>query len=168
MRELPKGWYSSNGYGDQMMRYLREWHDDTSEERPFFAYYPFSAPHWPLQAPKEFVDHYRGVYDEGPEALRQQRLKNLVKLGMIDPGTKPHPVVADEVSGWDEMSEQERKLSCRAMEAYAGMVEVRGASCSFKGRVLRYLLPTQCSALTTISDASSTTLNRSVSWTTHT
>jgi len=35
---------------------------------------------------------------------------------MIDAGTKAHPVVADEVEGWDEMTEQQRKLSCRAME----------------------------------------------------
>ena len=118
--ELPKDWYSSNGYGDKMLEYLKDW-KESKDERPFFAYYPFSAPHWPLQAPKEYVDHYKGVYDEGPEALRQKRLANLIKLGMIDKDTKPHPVVADEVTGWDEMSEQEQKLSCRAMEAYAGV-----------------------------------------------
>ena len=85
-----------------MLEYLRDW-KESQDERPFFAYYPFSAPHWPLQAPKEYIDHYRGVYDDGPEALRQKRLANLVKLGMIDKDTKPHPVVADEVTGWEEM-----------------------------------------------------------------
>ena len=118
--ELPADWYSSNGYGDQMLKYLTEWKEG-GDERPFFAYYPFSAPHWPLQCPKEYRDHYKGVYDEGPEALRQKRLANLVKLGMIDADTKAHPVVADEVQGWEEMTEQERELSCRAMEAYAGI-----------------------------------------------
>ena len=117
--ELPPDWYSSNGYGDKMMEYLEEWKEG-GDERPFFAYYPFSAPHWPLQCPKEYREHYRGVYDEGPEALRQKRLANLIKLGMIDPDTKPHPVVADEVEGWEDMTDQERELSCRAMEAYAG------------------------------------------------
>lgn len=43
---------------------------------------------------------------------------------MIKEGTEPHPVVADEVQGWEEMTETERKMSCKAMEAYAGMVEV--------------------------------------------
>ncbi|MCJ1374816.1 hypothetical protein MMC20_006048 [Loxospora ochrophaea] len=135
VKDLPEDWYSSNGYGDRMLQYLTDW-KKSADDRPFFAYLPFSAPHWPLQAPKEYVDHYKGVYDEGPEVLRQRRLANLVKLGMIEPNTKPHPVVADEVTGWEEMTEQERKLSCRAMEAYSGMVECMDFNI---GRVLDYL-----------------------------
>ena len=42
-------------------------------------------------------------------------------MGLIDKDVKPHPVVADEVKGWDQLNEQEQKLSCKAMEAYAGM-----------------------------------------------
>lgn len=135
VKELPKDWYSSNGYGDRMLQYLKQW-KERGDDRPFFAYYPFSAPHWPLQAPKEYIDHYRGVYDDGPEALRQKRLASLAKLGMIDKDTKPHPVVADEVTGWEEMTEQERKMSCKAMEAYAGMVECLDHNV---GRVVDYL-----------------------------
>jgi arylsulfatase A-like enzyme len=133
--ELPKDWYSSNGYGDKMMNYLKDW-KDSKDDRPFFAYYPFSAPHWPLQAPKEYIRNYKGIYDDGPEALRQKRLANLVKLGMIDKDVRPHPVVADEVKGWEQMSEEERKLSCKAMEAYAGMVECMDYNI---GRVISYL-----------------------------
>lgn len=128
---LPEDWYSSTGYGDKLLEYLSEWHDEKStgtdsagEDKPFFAYLPFSAPHWPLQAPKKNVDNYRGVYDEGPEVLRQKRLTNLVKLGMIPADTQPHPVVDERVEGWDSFSDFEKKMSCRAMEAYAGMVEV--------------------------------------------
>ena len=133
--ELPKDWYSSNAYGDHMIQYLDEWHSQKSD-KPFFAYLPFSAPHWPLQAPKPYRDHYRGVYDQGPEVLRQRRLENLVKLGMIPPGTKPHPVVSDDIASWDEMTPQERALSSRAMETYAGMVECMDANI---GRVVEHL-----------------------------
>ena len=132
---LPEDWYSSNGYGDRILQYLTDW-KESDDLRPFFAYLPFSAPHWPLQAPKEYIDHYRGIYDSGPEALRQARLANLIKLRMIAPDTKPHPVIADEVTGWDEMTDDERKLSCRAMEAYAGMVECMDHNI---GRVIDYL-----------------------------
>ena len=135
LKELPEDWYSSNGYGDRILQYLKEW-KERDDDLPFFAYYPFSAPHWPLQAPKEYIDRYRGVYDDGPETLRQKRLANLVKLGMIAPDTKAHPIVADEVTGWDEMSEHERKLSCKAMETYAGMVECLDHNI---GRVVNYL-----------------------------
>lgn len=123
--DLPKDWYSSNGYGDKVLEYLKDWKTKPDEDRPFFAYLPFSAPHWPLQCPKEYRDNYVGVYDEGPEVLRQKRLANLVKLGMIGPDTEAHPVVDDRVEGWEDFSDYERKMSCKAMEAYAGMVEVR-------------------------------------------
>lgn len=125
--DLPADFYSSNTYGDKVTQYLKDW-KQREDDRPFFAYLPFSAPHWPLQAPREYIQSYHGVYDEGPEILRQNRLKNLIKLGMIDPNTEPHPVVAGEVKGWDEMNEFERQVSSRTMEVYAGMVEASTAS----------------------------------------
>ena len=137
VKNLPEGWYSSNGYGDKMLEYLKEWKENPElSEKGFFAYYPFSAPHWPLQAPKEYVDNYRGTYDEGPEVLRQARLKQLIELGMIPPDVRAHPVVADEVQGWDETSDFHRKMSSRSMEAYAGMVECMDYNI---GRVTDYL-----------------------------
>lgn len=137
VKDLPEGWYSSNGYGDRMLQYLKEWKEDKElSQKPFFAYYPFSAPHWPLQAPKEYIDHYRGTYKDGPEALRQARLKKLIELGMIPKNVRPHPVVADEVQGWDQMDDYHRKASCTAMEAYAGMVECLDHNI---GRVTDYL-----------------------------
>lgn len=137
VKDLPEGWYSSNGYGDRMLQYLKEWKESENlSEKPFFAYYPFSAPHWPLQAPKEYIDNYRGMYKDGPEALRQNRLKRLIELGMIPKDVKPHPVVADEVQGWDETSPFHREMSSAAMEAYAGMVECLDYNI---GRVTDYL-----------------------------
>lgn len=60
--KLPDGWYSSNGYGDIMLKYLKEWKDTKAKgDQPFFAYFPFTAPHWPLQAPQEYIKHYRGL-----------------------------------------------------------------------------------------------------------
>lgn len=127
---LPKGWYSSDSYGDILLRYLKDWNTDNSksdstqdERRPFFAYYPFSAPHWPLQAPREYIKHYKGMYDDGPDALRLKRLARLKELGLVDDDVEPHPVVASEVPEWSEMSDERREKSARAMEVYAGMVE---------------------------------------------
>ncbi|KAF2105432.1 alkaline-phosphatase-like protein [Lophiotrema nucula] len=127
VRKLPDGWYSSNGYGDKMIDYLKEWKSEnetrSGDENPFFAYLPFTAPHWPLQAPQEFIKHYRGVYDNGPDILRDRRLQRLKDLGMIPQDVKPHPVVADDVKPWSEMSAFEKNMSARAMECFAGMVE---------------------------------------------
>lgn len=122
VKKLPDGWYSSDGYGDKMLQYLKD-RKEGNDERPFFAYLPFTAPHWPLQAPQELIKKYRGVYDDGPDALREKRLQRLKELGMVAPDVEPHPVVADEVPRWSEMTPEVRAASARAMEVFAGMVE---------------------------------------------
>ncbi|KAF7913742.1 uncharacterized protein EAF01_000148 [Botrytis porri] len=106
VKKLPEDWYSSNGYGDKMLEYLKE-KNEKKDERPFFGYFPFTAPHWPLQAPPEFVEKYKGVYDAGPDALH----------------VEPHPVVADEVKEWNDLTAEEKAKSCRAIEVFAAMVE---------------------------------------------
>ncbi|KAJ4112163.1 hypothetical protein NW768_011742 [Fusarium equiseti] len=136
-RELGPDWYSSDGYTDKLLGYLS---DRTDEERkkPFFAYLPFSAPHWPLQAPKETCDKYRGLYDHGPEALRQKRVQRLKDLGLIDKSVVPHPTVTmpGEPAEWDQLDEETKAASAQAMEVYAGMVDRMDWKI---GRVIQYL-----------------------------
>ncbi|KAF8866914.1 alkaline phosphatase-like protein [Acephala macrosclerotiorum] len=110
VKKLPDGWYSSDGYGDKMLKYLKE-RKESKDERPFFGYFPFTAPHWPLQAPPEYVAHYKGVYDDGPDALRLKRLQRLKDLGMVDKDVEPHPVVAEEVKEWADFIPKEKAKS---------------------------------------------------------
>ena len=39
-----------------------------------FAYAAYTAPHWPIQAPAEYREKYRGVYDVGYDAIRNARI----------------------------------------------------------------------------------------------
>ena len=110
--------YTSDGFTTRLIDYL----DERDDDRPFFAYLAFSAPHWPLQAPDDLIAKYKGRYDAGPEALRGERLENLKKLGLCAEDIKPHPIVAKN-KPWDEMDDDERARSARAMEVYAAMVE---------------------------------------------
>ncbi|THU85660.1 alkaline phosphatase-like protein [Dendrothele bispora CBS 962.96] len=128
----PKGFYSSDFYADNLINYLSE----RPKDKPFFAFLPFSAPHWPLQVDKKYRDKYKGKYDEGPEVLRQKRLAKLKELGLIPPDVVPHDVVAPEQSEWEQMTEEERQLSARAMETFAGMVDNMDENI---GKVLDYL-----------------------------
>ncbi|RYP39333.1 hypothetical protein DL767_002244 [Monosporascus sp. MG133] len=98
---------------------------DEWKKQPFFAYLPFSMLHWPLHAPKEVCDKYKGFYDDGPEALRARRLEKLKELGMVDQGVTPHPVVTTDgkPDEWSALLEQVRQALTRAMEVYAGMAD---------------------------------------------
>ncbi len=129
--------YSSDYYTDTLLRYLRE--RSPEDERPFFAYLPFQAPHWPLQAPDESIAPYRGRYDAGPDVLREQRLDALKRLGLCPPDVEAHPVVADGAPEWDDMTDDERARSARSMEVYAGMVDRMDWNI---GRVVDYLSET--------------------------
>ncbi|SNS78338.1 arylsulfatase [Sphingomonas laterariae] len=115
--ELPADFYSSDYFADRLVDYLAE-----DGERPFFAYLPFTAPHWPLQAPEAEIAKYRGRYDDGPSVLRERRLARMTALGLCPADVVPHPVVTREPE-WTAMSAEERAVSARCMEVYAAMVD---------------------------------------------
>jgi arylsulfatase A-like enzyme len=147
--DYDEGFYSTEHYADNLLRYLRDRtgarkskkRDDENldEDEPFFAFLPFSAPHWPLQCDKADRDTYKGVYDEGPGVLREKRLAKLKELGFFDKDVKPHDVVVDATPEWEKENAEERALSARAMECYAGMVEGIDRNC---GKVFDYLKST--------------------------
>ncbi|RSM00815.1 hypothetical protein CEP52_008927 [Fusarium oligoseptatum] len=123
--ELPKDYYSSDYFTDRLITYLKDREDD--DKRPFFAYLPFQAPHFPLQAPKDYIEKYDGVYDDGPERVREQRIERLKKLGFISSDAKPaafseYPHRMSN-RNWEHRDDMARKRSARKMAVFAGMVE---------------------------------------------
>ncbi|KAI0016320.1 alkaline-phosphatase-like protein [Xylariomycetidae sp. FL0641] len=138
--EDPSGFYSTDTYTRQLIEFLDE-RTDEEREKPFFSFLPYTAPHWPLQCSKAARDKYKGMYDDGPYALRERRLKRLVELGIIQDSVVPHEVETSRLgySEWDDFTPEEKKLSSRAMEAYAGMVDTVDANV---GKVVEYLRKT--------------------------
>jgi arylsulfatase A-like enzyme len=132
--DVPADFYSSDYFTTKLLQYFQE--RAPGEERPFFAYLPYQAPHWPLQAPDEAIAKYRGRYADGPGVLREARLKALKALGLCSPDVVPHPVVADTWKEWADMTPDEQAVSARTMEVYAGMVERMDWNI---GRVTEYL-----------------------------
>lgn len=118
-------YYSSDYYATKMIQFLKERGETPeSKAKPFFAYLPFTAPHWPLQAPRENIDRYKGVYDDGPGRLREKRLRRQQEMGLLPDDLEPHPfVVPDDTKEWDDMTAEEKTWSARTMEVYSGMVD---------------------------------------------
>jgi len=119
--DVPPNFYSSDYFTDKLLDYFEQRSPD--DERPFFAYLPYQAPHWPLQAPDESIAKYRGCYADGPDVLRDARLKALKQSGLCAPDVVPHPVVPDGAKEWSDMTPDDQALSARAMEVYAGMID---------------------------------------------
>lgn len=138
--EDPKGFYSTDYYTDQLIRYF-DGRSQDDKSKPFFAFLPYTAPHWPLQCSKEKRDKYKGVYDEGPYALRERRLAKLVEMGIVDESVIPHNVETTTVNSgeWTDLTPEGKKLSSRAMETYAGMVDTMDDNI---GKVIEYLKKT--------------------------
>ncbi|KAI1459667.1 alkaline-phosphatase-like protein [Annulohypoxylon moriforme] len=138
--EDPDGFYSTDYYTNRLIQYLESRSED-DKSKPFFSFLPYTAPHWPLQCSKAQRDKYKGIYDDGPYALRERRLRKLVEMGIVDKSVVPHKVetTTQGVSEWDDLTPEEKKLSSRAMEAYAGMVDSIDVNV---GKVVDYLKKT--------------------------
>ena len=121
--ELPNDFYSTTTFTDELISYLTN-RSPQEKEKPFFSYLAYTAPHWPLHAPKEVRDRYKGVYDDGPSALRAKRLVRLKELGLVPEDVEPAPMVGLLDPDWDEMTPEQRSLSARKMETFAAMVDV--------------------------------------------
>jgi arylsulfatase len=116
---LPGDFYSTRYYTDMLLGWLEK---NRSDDKPFFAYLSYTAPHDPLHAPKEYIQKYKGIYDNGWDVLREKRLGALQELGIVPEGVKPFPRLPS-VEAWDNMSAQERREAARDMEVYAAMVD---------------------------------------------
>ncbi|KIW39026.1 uncharacterized protein PV06_08843 [Exophiala oligosperma] len=138
--EDPEGFYSTDSYTNQLLQYF-EGRSENDKSKPFFAFLPYTAPHWPLQCSKAQRDKYEGEYKDGPYALRERRLKKLAEMGIIDKSVIPHEVETSTVGvgEWDDLTPEEKKLSSRAMQAYAGMVDSIDVNV---GKVVDYLKKT--------------------------
>ncbi|WP_231510580.1 arylsulfatase [Fischerella sp. PCC 9605] len=90
-----------------------------SPEKPFFVYLATGATHAPHQAPKEWIDKFKGQFDMGWDKYRQQTFERQKKLGVIPADAKltPRP---KELPAWDSLSPDEQKVYARMMEIFAG------------------------------------------------
>ncbi|MEO0469270.1 MAG: sulfatase-like hydrolase/transferase [Bacteroidota bacterium] len=116
---VPDDFYSSKTYIDKTISFHQE---ETDKTQPFFAYIAFQAIHAPIQAPKEFVAHYRTTYAEGWDKLRQSRFEKAKQLGIIPQNAALHDVFP-QFRKWKDLSQEEQEMYMTDMAVTAGMIE---------------------------------------------
>ena len=110
----PETYYYTDAISDNAVKYIRE-HD---KDKPFFMYVAYTAAHWPMHALEKDIAKYKGVYDEGWDAIREARYEKTRSLGLVDENCKLAPAVNP---GWE--NEKEKAWRIRCMEVYAAMVD---------------------------------------------
>jgi arylsulfatase A-like enzyme len=130
-----KGFYSSDFFTDRMISLID---GAAGDGKPFFGYLAFTAVHYPLMAPPEEIAKYKGMYDAGYEALREQRIRRMKALGLLPADAKVEPNDA-YIRRWKDLTPAERAYESRKMEIYAAMATRMDANI---GRLLAHLKAT--------------------------
>jgi arylsulfatase len=91
-------------------------------DRPFFMYWAPGAVHAPHHAPQAYLDKYKGKFDMGWDKTREMIYKRQLDMGIIPPGTKLSKRPKD-IPAWDSLSDDEKKLYARQMEAFAAQLD---------------------------------------------
>lgn len=133
--QLPDSFYSSEFFASRLLSYIDA---DQRKDQPFFAYLAFTAPHWPLQAPDEYIRKYEGRYDAGYDVLREERLARMKKLGLVPQDMQGY-VGNPAWPRWKDLSPEQQRVESRRMAVYAAMVEAMDAQI---GRVIDHLKQT--------------------------
>lgn len=112
-------YYFTDEIGNNAVTFLEE---QNKENKPFFLYLAFTAPHWPLQAKPIDIAKYRGKFDEGWDVLREKRIQKLKENGILQADQTIGPR-DPEVPEWNKLTYDEKQFWKAKMEVYAAMVD---------------------------------------------
>lgn len=117
VRSVPDDYYHTDALNDTAVAYIESF----STDQPFFMYLAHNAPHWPLQALPEDIAKYEDTYQVGWQAIREQRYKRMVDLGLIDPKKEPLSERLHAEQSWEDNPNKE--WDAHAMAVHAAMVD---------------------------------------------
>ena len=116
-----EGYHLNEDLADDAIGWLHK-HKAMAPDRPFFMYWASGAIHGPHHAPKEYIDKYRGKFDDGWDAYRERGLRAGQGEGLIP--TRHATDAAPRVDGvLDSIPESERPFQSRLMEVCAAYGE---------------------------------------------
>ncbi len=119
-RGADDGYHLTSDLIDHAIEYVEDLRN-VDVDKPWLLYVATGACHSPHQAPVEWIDRYRGHFDEGWDAWRHATLSRQKALGVVPPHTELS-ARPDWVPPWSSLSDQERRVYARYMEAFAGFL----------------------------------------------
>jgi arylsulfatase A-like enzyme len=148
-----QGYHLTEDLTDKAIEFIRD-SKTVAPDKPFFLYYAPGAAHAPHHVGKQWADRFKGRFDMGYEAMREQTLGRQKQMGIVPadtelppvnpigtsatrtgPGGQPFPAL-DDTKPWDSLSDAEKRLFARMAEVYAGFL---AHTDHHIGRLLDYL-----------------------------
>jgi arylsulfatase len=139
---VPPGtdFYMTTHVAEHAVRVLRD-HAREHAGKPFFHYLCFTAPHFPLHAPKADIDRIGDRYAAGWDAVRAERGRRAKDLGLVShvpPAPEvevgppyPFPQAMQKLGPgevnrplpWASLTDEQRRFQAAKMAIHAAMVE---------------------------------------------
>jgi len=138
------GYHLSKDLADKAIGMIRDC-KQSAPEKPWYMWYCPGANHAPHHAPQEYIDKYKGAFDDGYEAYRGWVLPRMIEKGLLPEGTELTPLnpmpaelmfPADHVRPSETLSDDEKRLFCRMAEVFAAFSDYTDVQ---TGRVIDYL-----------------------------
>lgn len=112
----PDSFYYTDAISDNAAQYVSD-HFRNHAHQPLFLYVAYTSAHWPMHAPKDVIDRYKGCYDDGYGPIREARYRNAIERGVI---RADWPMSQGAVD-WEKFPHKGWDIRC--MEVYAAMVD---------------------------------------------
>src|SRR5690348_4286804 len=120
-RTAEEGYHLTEDLADKAIGYIRQ-QKAIAPDKPFFIYFAPGATHAPHHVPKDWVAKYKGRFDQGWDALREETFDRQKKHGVI-PKDAELTARPKEIPAWKDTEERLRPVLARQMEIYAGFLE---------------------------------------------
>jgi arylsulfatase len=139
-----EGYHLSKDLADKALQMIKD-QKAGNPSKPWYMWFCPGANHAPHHAPQEYIDKYKGKFDDGYEAYREWVLPRMIAKGLLPKGTQLTPLnpmpseiatPADQVRPWNTLNADEKKLFSKLAEVYAGFSEYTDAQV---GRIVDYL-----------------------------
>lgn len=107
--------YLTDEFTDAAVRFVGE---SAGKSQPFFLYLAYTAPHYPLHAPRDEIAKYQGRYMKGWDVMRDERRERLVSAGLLD---ARWPLSPPDAPAWSDV--QDKRDEDLKMAIYAAQVD---------------------------------------------
>jgi arylsulfatase len=114
------GYHLDADLADNAIAYLDELRT-SHPDRPFLLWYASAAPHAPHQAPPEWIERFRGRFDDGWDDWRADTLVRQHDLDVVDK-TVDVSARPSWIDAWAALDSDQHRLYARMMEVFAAFV----------------------------------------------